>query len=71
MTVQVSAVPGNCVLSIDGAVVGAMPHPRLLIAVGTHTFKFDWSAIGEGSKEVTRAVRNNNQRIAEQSGGNP
>lgn len=71
VTVQVSAVPGNCVLSIDGELVGATPQPQVLITVGTHTFTFDWSAIGQGIKDKTVSVRSNNQRIVEQSGGKP
>jgi serine/threonine-protein kinase len=71
VTVQVSAVPGNCVVSIDGVEVGSPPFPQLLISIGPHTFNFDWTAMGRGTKEETVRVRTNNQRIVGQPIGKP
>jgi hypothetical protein len=68
VTVQVAAVPGNCIVSVDGREVGPTPFP-LQIVVGTHQFTFDWSAIGQGSKNVSVSINSNGQRVVEQAGG--
>jgi len=70
VTVQVSGVPGNCVVSIDGTVVGPAPL-TVQVAVGSHIFKFDWSEMGRGSKDVTVSVNTNNQRIVAEAPGRP
>jgi len=66
--VQVSAVPGNCTVSVDGRVVGPTPF-GLQIVTGPHDFTFDWSAVGRASKTVQVRVDSNGQRIVEQAGG--
>jgi len=68
VTVQVAAVPGNCVVSVDGREVGPTPFP-LEIVVGTHQFTFDWTAIEQGSKNVSVSINSNGQRVVEQAGG--
>ena len=67
VTVQVSAIPGNCTVSIDGVEVGPTPFPQR-ITVGLHRFTFNWGAIGQGSKDLTVNITSNNQRVAESAG---
>jgi len=62
VTVQVGANPGNCVVSINGVEVGPPPFPQQIVA-GTHTFSFDWGAIGGGVRNITVRVTRNGQQV--------
>ena len=53
--VRVVANPGNCVVSIDGVVVGPQPFDIQLVT-GRHTFTFDWTGISQGLRHMPFTV---------------
>jgi len=63
VTVQIVASPGNCTIFINGTDVGVSPVTQALAAGTEYTFTFDWSAIGEGTRNIVERVTRNGQRI--------
>jgi hypothetical protein len=67
VNVRVIAYPENCRVSIDGRFHDSTPFGVALV-VGDHDFHFDWGAVGEGQKTVTRTITREGQQIREQPG---
>ena len=62
---SVTAVPGNCKVSIDGQDAGTTPILDLPVAAGRHDFVFEWPGLGktlERSEEVSDSFRRINAR---------
>ena len=62
VTVQVGANPGRCIVSIDGVVVGPPPFRQQIVA-GNHVFRFDWSEVGQDTRDIDVRVTSNNQQV--------
>lgn len=60
--VRIAANPANCRVSIDGRFVDVIPINDRRLAVGSHTFLFDWPAHNR-TKTLTVVIARSDQRI--------
>jgi hypothetical protein len=58
----VTAVPGNCRVSIDGRFVDFTPLIDVPVVAGNHTFLFEWPTLGQ-SVTVEQAISPQNSRV--------
>ena len=65
VTVTVGAVPGNCLVSIDGHESEAAPFTTS-IAVGRHQFQFEWPGLGT-SLTTSELIQTDGRRVFESS----
>ncbi len=65
VTVTVGAVPGNCLVSIDGHESEAAPFTTR-IAVGRHQFQFEWPGLGT-SLTTSELIQTDGRRVFESS----
>jgi len=68
-TVRVLADPGRCVISIDGREIGPPPFNQDLAVGSQYTFTFDWTELGQGTKEKQVRITRNIRTVSEESGG--
>ena len=65
VTVTVGAVPGNCLVSIDGHESEAAPFTTRM-AVGRHQFQFEWPGLGT-SLTTSELIQTDGRRVFESS----
>ena len=65
VTITVGAVPGNCLVSIDGHQSEAAPFTTSIV-VGRHQFQFEWPGLGT-SLTTSELIQTDGQRVFESS----
>ena len=65
VTITVGAVPGNCLVSIDGHESEATPSTTSIV-VGRHEFKFGWPGLGT-SLTTSELIQTDGRRVFESS----